>query len=267
MKYSIAVILLLIPLSAFAATAGTDEYLRSLGYTGAQLSTETTTEERQAFQLAEGAGRVEDPLGDVLDRFGITSTILQPYGDISRVVLEKNDDTQTWDVAVTLGGAVPDAPTNRTQIFFYADADGETTNNAPEGIRAGTDVEFCAQYDAAKDWYTDFRWYNPEADFWGVDKKTTATISIDGGEMTFHIPFAELSSSFSARWRVVIALADAAKTQIDTAPGTGFPPPKGESYPVQTTGLSGTMAWLGKLALFLAIAYGVRLWVAKKQRT
>lgn len=267
MRYiAIGIIALTLPIAALAASAGTDGYLREIGFTDAQLSTETPTEEREAFLEAEGVGRIEDPLGDVLDRFGITSGVRQPWGDISGAVLLKNDTTQTWDLAVTFGGTIPDAPAYGAQLFFYADADDDASNNAREGIRVGTDSEFNIQYDATNGWYADFRWYNPNADFWAVNKDTNATFEVAGDTIAVHVPFAEMPSSLAPHWRVAFAVADGARTQIDVVPGAGFPAPKGETYPMPPISRNGMLSWLGILVVALGIIYGAKRMVAKKRR-
>lgn len=266
MKYLIAIFLLAIPTSAFAATAGTDEYLRELGYTDTQLSTEVVTEDREAFFGADGIGRIEDPIGDVVTRFGTTSEIREPWGDISLATVAKNEETQAWDVTVTLGGAIPETPGRAAQLFVYLDADGDASNNAPDGIRIGTDAEFSVQYDATNGWYADFRWYNANAIFWAVNKDTAATFDVVGDTVTVHIPFAEAPSTLTPRWRVAMAVADGSETQIDVAPGTGFPPPKGETYPGMNGASDPVLSSVAWSVLILALVLGARYAVAKKRR-
>ncbi len=266
MKYLLILFFTILPATAFAAAAGTDGYLRELGYSDAQLSTEVVTEDREAFSGAEGTGRVEDPFGDVLTRFGTTSKILQPWGDISEAILTKNDETQTWDFAVSFGGAIPDAPSYNAQLFVYVDADDDAANNARQGIRIGTDAEFSVQHDETNGWYVDFRWYNPDADFWAVNKDTGATFDVGANSITIHVPFSEAPATLAPHWRIAMGVADGANTQIDVAPGVGFPAPKGETYPTAQAGFVGSLPWLGALALVLAVAYGAKRTVAKKRR-
>ena len=59
MKHLLAIIFLLLPLSAFAhgteGTPGTDEYLRNvLGWSNERLTTAVATEDREAFDVAVG---------------------------------------------------------------------------------------------------------------------------------------------------------------------------------------------------------------------
>lgn len=231
MKRILAAVLLLAPSIAFAATAGTDGYLRGMGFTDSQLSTPVMTENREAFKAVEGTGQVTDPAGDVVDRTGVTSKIGAAWGDIITADLAKDETAQAWNVTVTLGEDVPETPSTQNQIFFLIDADGDTGNNDTNGYRIGTDAEFSILHTQEAGWHTGFRWYNKEADFWAKNKETAATFTTEGGVISLRIPFAEVSGSVTPRWRVVMALANGTDTQVDVAPGIGFPPPKGETYP------------------------------------
>jgi hypothetical protein len=263
---ALATIFLAAPVAALAAAAGTNGHLREIGYSDAQLSTEATTENREAFKLAEGAGRVEDPLGDVLDRFGVTSGILQPWGDIERATLLKNDEAQAWDLTVTLGGALPDAPTYQAQFYLYMDIDGDAANNDPQGVRVGTDAEFSVRYGAEKGWFADYRWYNKDADFWAMNKETASTFERNGNQLVLHVPFAEARADLAPYWRAAVAVADGPKTQIDVAPGTGFPPPLGETYPADNVRSNLFTPRTTLLAVSLAVAAAAGLTLAKKRR-
>lgn len=264
MKHLLAFLLLLSPTLALAATAGTDGYLREIGYTDSQLENEVVTEKREAFLLVEGQGLASDPVGDVLGRFGTTSKLLQPWGDLSGATMTKNEEAQTWDIAITLGGALPDVPTVSAQVFLFMDTDGDASDNAREGIRIGTDAEFSVKH-SETGWTTDFRWYNPDAQFWATNKKTAMTFETGADSFVLHVPFAEAAGSLAPHWRVVMALADSANTQIDVVPGTGFPPPIGETYPEARTGAA-IPDWAVWLVLTAILAAGVRYGVAKKRQ-
>ncbi len=231
-KTFIAISLLLPSLALAAApAAGTSDYLRSLGYTDAQLSPVATTEEREAFEISTGDGDVEDPVGDVVDRKGGVTSVTEPYGDVSSVSMTRNDSAQTWDAVVTVGGAIPEKIDRKIQLSILIDADGDTANNAPGGVRVGTDAEFTVQTTPEHPWYTDFRWYNKDADFWATNKETTLTFEMSGETISMSIPFAEVSGDVTPSWRVVLAVAKGNSSEIDVVPGIGFPPPKGETYP------------------------------------
>jgi hypothetical protein len=267
MKYFVAIIFF-IPLTAFAATAGTDSYLRELGYSEEQLTRAVATEDREAFKMAEGTGRVEDPLGDVLNRWGQTSGLNQPWGDIQFAVLTKNETAQTWDFTVTLGGQIPDKPTTKAQLFIVADTDGKKPNNDIEGIRIGADAEFSVQHNAERGWYADFRWYNPEADFWAMNKETAMTFDLAGNAFTIHIPFSEMSADITPHWRVGMGLADGEATELDAAPGVGFPPPKGETYPEAPDRFYAPtwLNWAGWIVVAVVAGYGACRTLAKRPK-
>ncbi len=251
----------------FSPAAGTDEYLVEIGYTEEQLSTEASTENREAFEMAEGEGRIEDPLGDVVNRFGTTSSVKQPWGDIERAVIQKNSETGTWDVVVTLGGVVPEKPSMSAQLFVLLDTDGEKANNDRDGFRIGTDAEFSLQTTTEHPWYVDYRWYNPDPQFWAVNKETASSYKIDGDTITMHIPFSEAPESLIPHWRVVMGLADGAENQIDAVPGTGFPPPKGETYPSARADSSNLfLGWITWGIIGIIVGYGGYSAFARKQK-
>ncbi len=251
----------------FSPAAGTDEYLVEIGYTEEQLSTEASTENREAFSMAEGEGRVEDPLGDVVNRFGTTSSMKQPWGDIERAVIQKNSETSTWDVIVTLGGIVPEKSSISAQLFVLLDTDGDKSNNDRDGFRIGTDAEFSLQTTSEHPWYVDYRWYNPDPQFWAVNKETMSSYEIDGNTITMHIPFSEAPESLTPHWRVVMGLADGAENQIDAVPGTGFPPPKGETYPSDSkVAASLSLGWITWGIIGIIVGYGGYSAFAKKRK-
>lgn len=232
MKYLLVFALLATPFLAFAhdgedhstSFAGTDQYLRhELLWTDEQLSTEVSTNDRALFDAFSGEGTVEDPLGDVLDRNGTTADIALPWGDVTSVTVAKNVTTSVWDVTIVLGGEIPGDPTQKVQLYFLADTDGSPENNVDDGIRAEMDAEFAIQHNSEAGWYTDFRWFNPEANFWAIDKETTSTFEVRGNTIAIHIPFAEIGGDAAPRWRVVMAVQDADAEQIDAAPTIGFP--------------------------------------------
>jgi len=269
MKYFILAFAFLIPLNALAASAGTDEYLRDIGFTDVQLSTPVMTEDREAFKAAEGAGRVTDPAGDIIDRMGITSKIGAAWADIAETSLLKDETAQTWNVTVTFNDEVPDVPSEQNQLFLLVDADGNAANNDMDGYRIGMDAEFSVLHTQEEGWHANFRWYNKDADFWAKNKETTAAFAVEGNTVTLRIPFSEVSGTITPRWRAVMALANGTDTQIDVVPGTGFPPPKGETYPEPQTStfiFSSLSAWLGWTAFFIAIGVVANRIVAKKRQ-
>lgn len=242
--------------SSFSPSAGTNEYLTKIGYSDEQLATEASTENREAFDMAEGEGRLEDPLGDVVDRFGTESSVKQPWGDIERAIVTKNVESSTWDFTVTLGGVVPEKPTIKAQLFILMDTDGVKANNDRAGFRIGTDAEFSIQTTPEHPWYTDYRWYNPDPDFWAVNKDTTLTYEMNGSVITVHIPFAEAPETLAPHWRIVMGLADGAETQIDAVPGVGFPPPIGETYPSESVEPSKMLGWISWGIIGIVVGYG-----------
>jgi len=227
----------LVPTTPIAAQqpiewAGTDRYLRNeIG-----LSTELEeahgleTEKRQAFDMTTGETTIDDPIGDTLSRVGTTQPIHAGWGDLSSVQLEKDESVQQWHVIIKPGDAIPEAPSYKTQYWIMFDA--MATGNEYEGIRNNMDTVFMLKYfpDEAQ-WYTDFRWYNEEADFWAINKETTSGFSVSTNRIEYHIPFDELSPDLTPNWRVVAAIQNGGKTQIDAAPTVGFPPPKPEFAP------------------------------------
>ncbi|MEI6511047.1 MAG: hypothetical protein WCO25_03330 [Candidatus Uhrbacteria bacterium] len=262
----------LLPTLTFAATstAGTSDYLRSIGYTDVQLSGNATTEQREAFSAVQGAGSVSDPLGDEVDRKGGATTVNAAYGDISNATLTKNDAAQTWDVLVTLGGPIPEKPTDKIELFILMDTNGDLSDNAADGIRVGVDMEFSVQCTKDHPWYTDYRWFNKGPQFWAVNKETKSTFEIGTDTIAYHIPFAEVSGDATPTWRVVMAAASGNDSEIDVAPGIGFPPPKGETYPIPPTSkgfdLPPAVKWIGLTAAVAAVSVLVHRKFAKKRK-
>jgi len=269
---TLAIAATIFPTLAFAATpvAGTSDYLRSIGYTDAQLSSTATTEQREAFSSAVGIGSVSDPLGDEVDRKGGATTVNVPFGDLSNATLTRDDAAQTWDVVITLGGTIPENPTEKIELFILMDSNGDLSDNAPDGVRIGTDREFVVQRTAEHEWYTDYRWFNKGPQFWAVNKETASTFEIAGDTIAYHIPFAEVSGDATPTWRVVMTVANGGNSEIDVAPGIGFPPPKGETYPVPPTttafDLPPAVKWVGLTAVVAAISVLVHKKFAKKRK-
>jgi hypothetical protein len=247
-----------------AERAGTDDYLRDeAGWTDDQLQNGgANPDERQPFDFYTGEGTAFDPLGDVLSRVGTTSAISATYGDVERAVLSKNDDQQTWDLHVVLGGAVPQNPTYKVQLFFFADTDDNADNNAPEnGTRGNMDAEFDIQHNEEAGWYTDFRWYNKDADFWAMNKETASTFEMKDNTIDLHIPYAEMSADVSPKWRVIMAVADGGASQLDAVPTVGFPPKLSDQQPAQqsSTNPAGSILTEQNVILALIAACGAAI--------
>lgn len=241
MKQLLAILTLLsLPLVSLAAgpTPGTNEYLKSVGYTDDQLNQKVATEQREAFPIAEGAVAVQDPVGDVLDRVGDTSPVHDPWGDVTSASLTKDESAGNWVFTTTVAGTIPPTPTDKINFLFYVDGDGDKTNNETQGVRADTDMEYTIRYGATDAqgtvaWNLAFRWYNGAADAktWATNKTTAGTFDIKDGTVTLRIPFSEISKDVTPRWRMAAALASGSDTEVDVAPAVGFPPPQGQTYP------------------------------------
>lgn len=249
--------------------AGTDDYLRSIGYTEKQLSSGTETEEREPFLFVEGAVLAQDPVGDVLNRFGATADILVPWADLVSVELEKDENEKQWMVIFTIAENLEDRPSGKANVLFYVDGDADTTNNAPDGIRAGMDREFSIEYTEELGWYADYRWYNAPEDFWATNVKTTMRFTAKNTLISFFIPFEKLSGDLAPNWRAAIAVSDGTYTQVDVAPGVGFPPPIGQAYPTEnfsTTSTPSNMSWpLVALLILAACVLGNTLCTLQKK--
>ncbi|MBU0646383.1 hypothetical protein KJ611_02825 [Patescibacteria group bacterium] len=250
--------------------AGTDDYLRDeFNYTPEMLTTPLTTEQREKFQLAKGETSVDDPLGDVLGRAGNSTSMQVPWADIEKTKVVKDAEKQAWEVKVAMGGLVPGVVTyNKAQLFVYVDRDGLADNNDYDGTGADMDAEFSLQYNVEQDWYTDFRWYNQPEDFWAFDQETKTTFEITENTMTLLIPFDEVPANASINWRTIMAVQDGTQTQIDVAPGIGFPPPLGGEYPKEPFRINWPKLSAGWIVLIaagaVALVYG--LWAALSGR-
>jgi len=229
--FLITLTLAFIPLSMWAAEprAGTDDYLRQgRGMGDQELSVDVQTEERADFEMTQGVGRLTDPTGDVLTRVGTTSTLQTPWGDIVSVIVEKNNETQRWNVTIELAEKIPSDPPILGQLFFYVDRDGDATNNEKLGVRGLMDAEYTVTYNPnTRVWETDYRWYNQQEDFWAYPG-TAATHQFVNNALVLSIPFEEIKVDAFPNWRAVMGAADSTSTQIDVAPGEGFPPPRGQ---------------------------------------
>lgn len=259
------------PLSAVAhadRVAGTDDYLRDNGYTEEQLSTAVVTEDREPFESQRGAGTVRDEIADVLDRAGRTSRLTFPWGDITEATFVKNEANQTWDAAVRVGGTIPTEMTQKAQLFVLVNATPDETDNDVEGFRIGMDAEFSLQYGEEHGWYSDFRWYNKNADFWAVNKETAATFQLLGPVFTMRIPFTEIPADLDPTWRVVMAVAEGGSSEVDAAPGIGFPPPKAAEIAEEPKAAtrSPLALWIGAGVLLIGAAHLVSQKVAKKRK-
>lgn len=262
-------LILLAPSLASAQTirAGTDDYLRDVvGLTDEQLNAYYLTELREPFELASGLGEVFDPAGDVLDRGGTTSNIQVPWGDITSAKLTKNDSIQEWVVEINLAGRIPEQiPTSRLVNFVFLIDSDLPAQNAQAGTGVGTDAEFRLSLSHKEgEFVTKYRWYNPEADFWGVDRKTSMRFDIFPTQIVFYIPFTEIPGSIKKpNWRVLAAIEDAGEQQNDLAPSIGFPSPIEEPIPTmsskdfQPKGSKGRAPYIiiGLIALVIGAAF------------
>lgn len=252
-------------------TPGTDAYLRNeVGLSDVELSTRHKTEDREPFALVVDELSAEDPVADVLTRFGTRSGVNAGWADIAGVSFTQNDDNESWDVLIEVGEPIPENPPHKVQFWILTDSDNLDENNESSGIRINTDQSHMAKYDVENGWATDYRWYNTETDFWALNKETAATFApTDEGNMLYQIPFDELPADSSPEWRVVAAVDNAGKTQIDVVPGVGFPSPKAASdEPVDTQTNQEHIAWWERIEwstphfilLTAIIASAVYLW-------
>ena len=221
---------------------GTDDYLLDQGLTEQQLSTPTATEKREPFLNLTDETSIGDEIGDVLSRSGTHPQINYSWGDLTKASLIKNSEKQCWQFDFTVANEIPANPTSLgVNFLIYIDSDGQPENNTNEGIRFGTDYEVSIKYDVKnQDWFTDLRWYNQAADFWATNKTSASTFNFGSNNLLVCIPFSEISESVTPDWHIAVALSDGQNTQIDVAPGIGFPPPKGETYATWKTNDSTT---------------------------
>jgi len=210
---------------------GTDEYLKAGGLTEEQLTADVSTEDRESFISASGETSTTDPTGDVLSRSGTHPGINFGWGDLTEASLKKDKTKQCWNFNLKVAEQIPSAAPWQANYLLYIDGDSKTDNNAPTGVRINTDYEISIKYSAEQGgWLSDLRWYNPEPDFWAVNKETAATFNFNNNELSVCVPFTEISADITPTWRVAAVISDSQNTQVDVAPGAGFPPPKGETY-------------------------------------
>lgn len=213
---------------------GTDEYLIFAGLTEEQLTTKVNTENREPFISARGETSITDPTGDVLSRTGTHPEINYGWGDLIATSLSKNNEEQCWLFVLQAAEDFPSSVSWQANFLLYIDSDNNLDNNALEGVRANTDYEISIKFstsdESKKDWYADLRWYNPTTDFWATNKTTASTLKFKEDQLSVCVPFDEISAEITPTWRTAAAVSDGENTQIDVAPGTGFPPPKGQTY-------------------------------------
>lgn len=224
MQRLILLLFLLLPSLTVAqgtiSDAGTAQYLLDNNLVKEQqLETPLKTEDRQSFEVETGLTSVSDPAGDVLERSGRISDLELPWGDITNV--ETRRDQENWIVEVTLADSLSLNVPQKAQLFVYANT-REAVNNAP-GVRGGMDREFSFKTNPEQSWHVGFRWYNPDADFWAINKETATEVTLNGNIVTFAIPVEEIGQE-DVPWRVVMAISDGVQTQLDVAPGIGLPP-------------------------------------------
>ncbi len=211
--------------------SGTDEYLKAGGLTEEQLTADVSTEDREPFISASGETSTTDPAGDVLSRSGTHPGINFGWGDLTEASLKKDETKQCWNFSLKVAEQIPSTAPWQANYLLYIDSDGKTDNNAPTGVRINTDYEISIKYSAEQSgWQSSLRWYNPAPDFWAVNKETAATFNFNNDELSVCVPFAEISTDVTPTWRVAAVISDSQNTQVDVAPGAGFPPPKGETY-------------------------------------
>ncbi|MFH1253268.1 MAG: hypothetical protein V1664_02980 [Candidatus Uhrbacteria bacterium] len=222
-------------LAANSIRPGTADYLVGNGLTEQQITPETATEKREPFISLTGETVYIDPIGDVLSRVGTYPQINYGWGDLTKVELKKNNEKQCWQFGLNVAQEIPpNTPSLQANFILYIDRDGILENNAPQGVRINTDYEVSIKYDIVDKenpgWETGLRWYNKETDFWAVNKTTASTFEMKGSNLSVCVPFAEIPAEVIPTWRVAAAISDGGNTQIDVAPGAGFPPPLGETY-------------------------------------
>ncbi|HBR80613.1 MAG: hypothetical protein UW63_C0061G0004 [Candidatus Uhrbacteria bacterium GW2011_GWF2_44_350] len=225
--------------------AGTDDYLVAGGLTEEQLTNNVSTENREPFTSTSGETSVSDPTGDVLSNSGTHPQINYGWADLTSASLEKNSKNQCWLFNMGVAEEIPTNAPWQANFLLYIDRDGDTTNNAPQGVRINTDYEISVKFGSenqneAPYWFIDMRWYNPEPNFWAINKETTSTFKFDGKNLNICVPFEEISEDTTPAWRAAAVVSNGQATQVDIAPGTGFPPPSGEFYTTWNTGTTST---------------------------
>jgi hypothetical protein len=255
--------------------AGTDGYLVANGLTETQLTTNVATEDREPFISAVGETTISDPTADVVSRTGTHPTLNYGWADLTSASLKKNETNQCWLFTLQTAEDIPTSAPWQANFLLYIDHDADTSNNAPQGVRINTDYEIAVKYgtedeNIAPQWFTDFRWYNPEPDFWATDKETASTFEFKGNQLNICVPFSEISSEVTPTWRAAAVGSDGKATQIDVVPGAGFPPPLGETYPtwdssVNSTNYAGLINWASLGIVLTGIAVVVVVRRKKKQ--
>lgn len=257
----VSILLLITPLlcSATDVRPGTDDYLIANGWTEEQLTTNAATEAREFFGSTTGEAAINDPVGDVLSRTGTHPLITNAWGDITEVELKKDESRACWSADFTTASDIPATATIQVNFLLYMDGDGDTSNNAPEGVRANMDKEFSIK-NSESGWVTDYRWYNNalNAQTWATNKDTTLTFVFAENKLNICIPFTEVGEDITPIWRAAIAIYDGTNTQIDVAQNTGFPPVKGETNNTTNQTTSSWMTLLNWPALGI-VASGIAL--------
>jgi len=252
---------------------GTDDFLIANGWTETQLSTPMATEGREIFSATIGEKSINDPVGDVLSRTGTHPLITNAWGDITNTELKKDNARQCWSVNFTMAADIPASSTIQANFLVYMDGDNDNKNNAPDGVRIGTDKEFSIK-NSETGWVADYRWYNSAANAltWAINKDTKSTFTFNKNTLNVCIPFAEVSADITPTWRAAAAIYDGANTQIDVGQNTGFPPVKGE---IDNTANQSENSWLSLLnwralevvagIVVLLIAIKLGFWFLRKK--
>jgi len=265
-KVLLTAIIFAIPAFCLAADIrpGTDDYLIANGWTEEQLTTNINTEERESFSATTGEAVIEDHVGDVLSRTGTHPLITNAWGDISKVEFKKDSSRQCWSVDFLMATDIPSTSSMQANFLVYMDGDNDITNNAPEGVRVGTDKEFSIK-NSETGWAADYRWYNsaPNALTWAINKETVSTFSFEANKLNVCIPFAEVGENITPVWRAAVAIYDGTNTQIDVAQNTGFPPAKGETNFTANQSENSWASLLNWQALGIVAGIAVLLFVIK----
>lgn len=243
-------------------TAGSSEYLETKNAT--QLEEKLAAENREIFPVADAKDTVTDPTGDVVDRWGQAATTLISWVDITDANVTKNTSTNHWDVHISTAAPIPNTLSGKAQVLIFIDHDGYQTNNVKEGFRSNADREYSLQYNADNGWYTDYRWWNPDpVNFWAIDQETASVFHLNGAELIYSIPFAELPENAEFRWRANVAVTYGTSTNVDIAPGEGLPPSQSGATSQSDTAWM-QHAWV--IAAILTIIAGALLAIKRRTR-